>query len=670
MRTSAAVTERRDDIQGLRAVAVLAVLAFHATELFPGGYVGVDVFFVISGYVITLMLEREQHRTGRISLGRFYVRRFKRLTPALAVVVSATMVGSALLLSPLGAQQTAASTAVGAMLMVANLVIAWTTGGYFDEAADLNPLLHTWSLSVEEQFYLLFPVLLVSCWWVANRGGWRRLVPVWVVTGVGAVSLALTIVTSSGLLIPALPDVLIGFYGPATRVWEFAAGALIALAGHRLVPTSDAAATWAGGVGAIGVVASLWLITPETSFPGPWTLLPVLATGLLLVAGMRSNPISTLLARGPMVRIGDLSYSLYLWHWPLIVFASLLWPHTPLATVAAGLLAIVPSWLSYHYLEQPVRVLETPGRRFIALVALTLIPPLLLSQAIVFAAGRDYWNEAVTHYRVALTTPHLSSTAEAGCTNAPWTKQDGCTWNASNPGAPIYLVGDSNAAHFSDAVVEAGTSLGRPVVIMAQIGCTFVDVHLSSPKRSVSERCNSYVDGTTDYLVGARPGTVVIANSYLWWYEGSGITLGLSADDATPDPDARLSRLDAGLAQSVSSLQDAGHRVVLVQPVPHWGEQATAMSWAGCSVVDMTQRRCVQSFPLSEAERRQGAVWNVVQAVAERVEADLLDVSGEICPSGTCLSETPDGLVRYLDATHISVDQSRALSRAFRGALA
>ena len=155
---------RRTDIQGLRAVAVLMVVAFHAGLPFPGGFVGVDVFFVISGFVITGMVLRERRATGRIRFGQFYLRRFKRLTPALALVVAVTVTASAAVLSPLGTQQTAAKTGIGAMLLAANVVIARTTGGYFDADAATNPLLHTWTLSVEEQFYLAFPALIALGW--------------------------------------------------------------------------------------------------------------------------------------------------------------------------------------------------------------------------------------------------------------------------------------------------------------------------------------------------------------------------------------------------------------------------------------------------------------------------------------------------------------------------
>lgn len=160
-------SSRRPDIQGLRAVAVLMVVAFHAGLPVPGGFVGVDVFFVISGFVITAMLHREWHQTGRIRFGRFYLRRFKRLTPALALVVAVTMVISIVVLSPFGPQQTAAKTAFGAMLLAANFVIARTTGGYFDAPAEANPLLNTWSLPVEEQFYLVFPALIAFGWVLA-----------------------------------------------------------------------------------------------------------------------------------------------------------------------------------------------------------------------------------------------------------------------------------------------------------------------------------------------------------------------------------------------------------------------------------------------------------------------------------------------------------------------
>ncbi len=183
---NAGTASRRLDIQGLRAVAVLFVVVYHAGLPLPGGFVGVDIFFVISGFVITSMLHREWLSSSRINFGRFYWRRFKRLTPALALVVVVTVLLSALLLSPMGPQQNAALTGLGSIALVANFVIASTTSGYFDAAAETNPLLNTWSLSVEEQFYVFFPSFLVFGWYLARRKAWLRSSPLVIVAVVGS----------------------------------------------------------------------------------------------------------------------------------------------------------------------------------------------------------------------------------------------------------------------------------------------------------------------------------------------------------------------------------------------------------------------------------------------------------------------------------------------------
>ena len=206
---------RRPDIQGLRAIAVLMVVAFHAGLPVPGGFVGVDVFFVISGFVITAMLHRELTAAGRIRFGAFYIRRFKRLTPALALMVAVTMVISVLVLSPFGVQQTAAKTAVGAMLLVANFVIPILTGGYFAAPAGTNPLLHTWSLSVEEQFYLGFPAILAVGWLLAQRARALRHAPFLIVGSVAAASFGLAVLGSTGFTLPTA-NFLLGFYSPFT----------------------------------------------------------------------------------------------------------------------------------------------------------------------------------------------------------------------------------------------------------------------------------------------------------------------------------------------------------------------------------------------------------------------------------------------------------------------
>jgi len=210
---------RRPDIQGLRAVAVIMVVAFHAGLPVPGGFVGVDVFFVMSGFVITAMLHRERIKTGRILFRQFYLNRFKRLTPALALVVAATMVASAAMLPPFGSQTVAAMTGIGAMLLVANFVIVRTTGGYFAPEAETNPLLNTWSLSVEEQFYLVFPMVIALGWYIAQRSIKFRAAPFLIVSGLAVLSFGLALAGSLGWTFRGSETVL-GFYSPFTRAWN------------------------------------------------------------------------------------------------------------------------------------------------------------------------------------------------------------------------------------------------------------------------------------------------------------------------------------------------------------------------------------------------------------------------------------------------------------------
>ena len=337
------------------------VVAFHSGLPVPGGFIGVDVFFVISGFVITTMLKHEWVTTERIRFGAFYIRRFKRLAPALALMVTVTMLTSALVLSPLGTQQTAAKTAIGATLLVANIVIARTTGGYFDAPTTTNPLLNVWSLSVEEQFYLAFPAVLAAGWLIARRARPLWAAPSVFVLSIAVVSFVAASFNAAKFAIP-LPRSMFRFSDPVSRAWEFAAGALLALVATRAVIKSRSLALTFGVLGALLLVSSLWLITGAAPFPGPRTLLPVIGALLLLLAGgQNSNPVTRALAAKPMVKIGDWSYSIYLWHWPLIVFATFLWPNSSAAVFAAALLAFAPALASYKWIEQPIRGMSARG---------------------------------------------------------------------------------------------------------------------------------------------------------------------------------------------------------------------------------------------------------------------------------------------------------------------
>lgn len=658
---------RRADLQGLRAVAVMLVVGYHAGLPLPGGFVGVDVFFVISGFVITAMLQREWEAHGRIRFGRFYLRRVKRLTPALALMVSVTVVLSALFLSPLGAQQATAQTAVGAMFIVANAVIARTTGDYFDAPAEENALLHTWSLSVEEQFYLVFPVLVAASWLLARRFRVHWL-PVVVSAGVGVFSLAVAVVVSRGFEVQA-GEMLVGFYGPLTRVWEFAAGAILALAPTVLAPRSRRMSVVLGAAGVLLLMASVVLISGVTPFPGLWTLLPVVGTALLIRSGGRGDHlVARLLRSTPMVKVGDWSYSIYLWHWPLIVFAGALWPREPLAVPLAAVLSLAPAIASYAFVEQPIRQMELSSRRRQwKLVTLSVLPPVLLAVALATAVERGFWSPAVREYQAAVLQAHQGCYVYTPLTTASAAE---CTWNRGASGPPIYLVGDSHAQHFSEALIATGVALDRPVVVSTGPNCPVLGVTVQSSRRTPDDNsgCRSFAPGTLEYLLGAAPGVVVLSASDSYWTDQV-TSVGLTRDSMTANPDLKLAIAPVAIESTVRRLQARGHEVLLVKDTPRW---TAPDEWtpAGCTLMSLVTRigSCEQSMPVERVAERQGRLREVLDQAAVATGAGLLDPWDRLCPDGRCATRG-DGLTRYQDTNHITVPQSAAFAGDFRKAI-
>ena len=647
---------RRPDIQGLRALAVIVVIAFHAGLPVPGGFVGVDVFFVISGFVITAMLMREWASSGGLAWGTFYLRRFRRLTPALALMVSVTMVASAFLLSPLGPQETAAQTGMGAMLLVANAVIAATTGGYFDARAELNPLLNTWSLSVEEQFYLVFPALLALGWLLARRRG-SQVPALAIVSAVAIASFALTLISSSSAWL--------GFYSPLTRAWEFAIGALLALAALRI--TSRAAATVIAVLGLAAVLASLWLIDGETVFPGPWTLLPTVGTVLLILAGsQRDNPVSRALGWRPVVAVGDASYSLYLWHWPVIVFAAALWPETAWVPVVAALASCIPAILSYRYVEQPIRMSRSHPA---ILLSATLIPPLALAGGLWWASAQGMWSPRVQAYKEIVQSEGVA--VRLGCDlgipagEAP----SQCTWLPDAPGKPIILLGDSNAAHFGEALISASEALDRPLTIATNTGCPLIDVRFTQSAFNLEDRrtCRAYVTRTLDWLDSQPPSTVILSASDRIW---EGASYSFEPGGVRGGTQEAYALLEQALESTVRRIEAAGHEVVLVQTVPQWGTVAGKAHrpyvWdpLDCTTFDILAGRCQQSMPLSAALDQHSASRAALTAVAERTGATVLDLFGRVCRADVC-STLQDDVLIYRDPTHISPGFSLLLTPEF-----
>lgn len=349
----------RREIDGLRAVAVLPVILFHAgLPIFPGGFLGVDVFFVISGYLITTIL-LEDFEAGRYSVLGFYERRARRILPALFVVMAATIVVAPILMLP--SQMAPMAESIAAVsLFVSNLYFL-SQIDYFAPASELQPLLHTWSLAVEEQFYLVFPPVLAVLW----RRGLRR--TVWALTGVALASLVIA-------EIGAAQSADRNFFFTLSRVWELLAGALAAAAlRHRSFAGRDMAAA----PGLLMIAGSMLFLGRATAFPSLWTLVPVLGTVLVILFAGSGTVVARILGFRPLVGIGLISYSAYLWHHPLFAFARLsliearpVWVMLGLAALSLGL-----AYVTWRWVEQPFRRAERLPRRatLFAVAALVMV---------------------------------------------------------------------------------------------------------------------------------------------------------------------------------------------------------------------------------------------------------------------------------------------------------
>lgn len=348
----------RSDIQGLRAVAVMTVLLFHIEMPFmSGGYVGVDVFFVISGFLITGILLRESARSGRISLLDFYAHRVRRIIPAATLVLVFVTIATAALVR-VGQWKEAATEISASAAYIVNWYLAFHSTFVHGHGPG-SPVQHFWSLAVEEQFYIIWPVLLVGALALARartEGIDRRRIAIF--SGVAVLVVTISSLLCSVLLTARHP--MLAFFVTPTRMWELGLGATIAVFASTLAKLPPLAALLAGWLGLGAILTASVCYTVDTPMPGYHALVPTLGATAIIVSGMNSYrrySVAQLLSVAPMQWTGNLSYSLYLWHWPLLAFAAYgldreleLWQ-----AIAIAMLSFLPSWVSYRFVETPLR---------------------------------------------------------------------------------------------------------------------------------------------------------------------------------------------------------------------------------------------------------------------------------------------------------------------------
>ena len=645
----------RLDIQGLRAVAVLLVVTYHSGLPLPGGFTGVDVFFVISGFVITELILRRQTSPDGFRLRTFYTRRMKRLLPALALVTTVTVLVAIWFQSPFGPQSTTALTGVGATFFIANFIIYANTGGYFDAPAEINPLLHTWSLSVEEQFYFVFPALMILATALAARRRFAaRTSALLIVSLVAVLSFLASIALGFGLWQPdtLASPVSWAFYSSVTRAWEFAVGAIIALALFKgTVALSKATASVLSVAGIITIGVGALFITSDMVFPGVVALLPVLGTAAVILGGSsgHSPAMSRAMSLPGMVWIGALSYSWYLWHWPVIVFTRQLVPDSGVALLIAGFGSLLPAWLAYRFVENPIRTSDrVVGARTAIVLTLAFVVPATASWVLLTGSQRSWNNSEILDMSQQVAPVPISYVR--GCDfGTPLGQQQGldCTWHAGSRGKPIFLVGDSQAAQFAEATIDAAIPLERPATIATEGSCPFVstepsDIPLTSPK------CETYVEESIRWLTSQEPATVVI---------------GMSGNYVTPEFETELAMR---LSDSIDQLTEAGHEVLLLQALPQFPE------WSpfACTVWDATNSPdgCGVAIPVTAMDDRQVTALRMFTGVAGSTDARLVDFRPYLASGDDFLTNRGDTWV-YRDMFHISVAESQRLTPQMQSAL-
>ncbi|MGA2492599.1 MAG: acyltransferase family protein [Roseiarcus sp.] len=447
----------RPEIDGLRAIAVIPVVLYHAGFAgFRGGFLGVDVFFVISGYLITRLINAEMER-GAFSLVAFYERRVRRILPALYLVVAASMPFAWLWFFP-NELRNFASSVVAVALFGSNVYFNQEID-YFTDGVDLWPLIHTWSLAVEEQFYAAFPLLLLAL----RRGG-----PKWVVTGVAALS-ALSLLWAQWT---APIDPQSDFYLPQFRAWELGAGALIALARPERSDLGPWLPATLAGFGALLLLFS-FVFAPRNLAPSLWSLVPVGGTALLIAFATPNNFWGGLLAARPLVAVGLVSYSAYLWHQPLFAFARFRFDAQPAssAMLLLSVVAFVLAYASWRFVERPFR----DRRRFsrTAVFAMAIVVGVAL-----IAAGRFIAIEHGLPGRMApvvgadeISAYRKHCLGTDGLDPAALAQMSGCRLGVRNATPDFLLIGDSHAAAIADGVDAVAKRAGRSGILVAQNSC-------------------------------------------------------------------------------------------------------------------------------------------------------------------------------------------------------
>lgn len=639
----------RADIEGLRAVAILLVVACHArVPWLAGGFVGVDVFYVLSGYLITGLLVQEVATTGDLRFANFYGRRLRRLLPALLLMLAASCVLARLLLPPAGLPEQA-STAASAALWLSNFHFAFGNLGYFAPAAETNLFLHTWSLGVEEQFYLVWPVLVVlamGAWEGAKRPpGPARLK--WLFGGIFVASLAL-----SWYWTRHAPH--LAFYMMPARAWQFALGALVfLLSGSPAFRTHPAIlrASWLRPVGWTGlamILLAATLIDGSMPYPGIWALLPSFGAALLLAAGGRgaNAGVGRVLALRPMQALGRVSYAWYLWHWPVLLLgAALLNIGNGWNRLLLVLISLLLAAASFHLFETPIRRYRTLlVKPRIAVFAAVVLMVLAASFALRWQSASQQRLRDPEQMRLELAREDAPVIYTMDCDE--WYHSSRvriCGFGDPHATHTAVAMGDSIALEWFPAYRQIFDKPGWRLLVVTKSSCPMVDASFFYARigREYTE-CTRWRQDALREVADMHPDVVVLGSTFTY--------------------DFTQAQWISGTRHVLDILTGNAKRIYLMRSTP-----ALSFDGPGClaprsKLFDMLvgSSRCTSR---ADSKLSDDVYASLQAAAAPFHNVRLIDMTRSVCPDGVCHAEL-DGKIVFRDGQHMTASFARSLAPA------
>lgn len=677
VRTDGRAGRFRKDVEGLRAVAIGLVLLYHAgLPWIPGGYVGVDVFFVISGFLITTQLVSELDRTGRISLPRFYARRAKRLLPAAAVVLVAT---AALVRAfvPGTRWNEIGGDLISSALYFVNWRLADRSVDYLAEDSEASPVQHFWSLAVEEQYYVVWPLLILVAALV-SRLLQRRVKPVlWI--GLAAVAVP----SFAWALAETARSPERAFFITTTRMWELAIGAAVALGAALFTRLPRSAAVAIGWLGLLAIALSGTMFTTETPWPGYAALLPTLGAAAVIAAGfalVKGGP-ETLLGGALFQWVGRLSYSIYLWHWPLLVVASVYWDTVSIRDrLALAVASIIPAWITFRLVENPLRfsraISRSPklalslGGNFTLAGVVAGLALLVAFATAIPDAGRLPAGESARGAAVLSEDPRGDSAGapvdDVGWmtpdplqanTDIPELYADGCQQNQvdsqviaceygeADSDVVVAVAGDSKIAQWLPALSMLADRNDWRLVTYTKSTCSFTSA-MTLIKDEPYTSCREWGDSVLSRLVADPP-------DYFLTSQG-----GITALDEVGSRSEEA--MVAGLRSAWSTVVAHGTEVIVIADNPHPG-----MNVYECV---SENRNRLSACTYSRERRSRSAAPTQVRAAENQTGVEVVDLFDFICPTEQCAPVIGNVLI-YRQGSHITATYVRTLAPRLAEAL-